>query len=779
MQSEIINNSLNDLEYSEVLKLVSKFCHSEKTNEMALNIKPFTNKDDLKKSIGMVGEMIDLIEHEENLSFEGFEDVSHLFKKSLVPGSVLNTDEVLDVQEVMTSSRRIKNYFKNINQVYPLLIEFASELYENRSLEKKISDIINENGEIKDNASPELMRIRRELNDKSIRLRNRIHKILKKTLDDEIAQEDFVTIREDRFVIPIKATNKRQFEGIIHGVSQTGQTVFLEPTEIIEMNNDLSLLKNAEKREIYRLLETLTGQISVDAHQYMSSIELLAELDLTHAKARYAIEYKGYKPKISDSHRVELKDVRHPLLVHRTGFSNVVPLTAEIDENTSGYVISGPNAGGKTVALKTIGLSVAMACSGIYPLGECETDLRKIFTSIGDNQSIENDLSTFSSQISQIKDIFDHADPESLVLIDEICSGTDPHEGSALACGILDAFIDYKIDFITTTHQSTLKNYALNNDKIKNASLEFDQKNLKPTYKFLSGVPGSSYAFNLAQSMGLNETILKRAEKYTFEGQLDLEKSINQLNEARNEARELQANLEKELRQAQAKENDYKSRLKDFNIRKSDLLQQAKEEAAEIVSSANRVVENTIREIKESEKDHTEVRKEFRETRNKIVEVAKEVKEEIQIEPGEIKAGDNVTMTDSDNVGIVISIEGKQALVEFNGLKFKVKLNKLQKTAKKVKDDTVSREVISHIKFDTSASIDIRGMRADEGIRKIDRHISDALASSLSEITVLHGKGTGALRNAIREFLDNHHLVNSYREGKMIEGGSGVTIVEL
>ena len=779
-KNELLERSLVDLEFPEVLNIISKFTYSEKAEEEILELRPILNSNDINSELDLIDEMIELIENEENLSFQGFSDQTTLFKKSLIGGAVLSTDEVLDIQDLIVSSRRIKNYFMNVNQVFPNLIRLSQSLYSNKNLERHINEVIDQNGEIKDNASNELFRIRKELKEKSARLRKRVQKILAKSIDVDVAQDDFVTIREDRFVIPIKASNKRTFGGIIHGVSQTGQTVFLEPNEIIDMNNDLSLLKNEEKREIYRLLEALTKEISEDAYSFIKAIEVLAHLDTIHARARFALEFGLPKPKITDTNNIILNNMRHPLLVKKLGVKEVVPLSAEMNDEIKGYVISGPNAGGKTVALKTIGLSVALACSGIYPMGELICNPREIFTSIGDNQSIENDLSTFSSQISQIKDIVENAGNDSLVLIDEICSGTDPHEGSALASGIMDTFLDYNIDFVTTTHQSSLKNYALNNKQIKNASLEFDEENLKPTYKFLSGIPGSSYAFNLAKSLGLNEMILKRSEKYTFEGQLDLEKSITELNKARKEAIKARNDAEAYKKQNIELEQKLKEKLSDFHSKKDNLIQKAKSEAAEIVSDANKLIENTIREIKENEKDVKHVRKEFVNKKKEIVKQSKKESSESSLLPNEpIEVGDNVVMKDSDEIGSVLEIDGKLAQVEFNGLKFKVKLNKLIKSKKQKKEEKTIHHVSDHIKFDAKMNIDIRGERVEAALPRIDKHISDSVAGGLHEVIILHGKGTGVLRSAIREFLDGHYLVKNYREGDLVEGGSGVTIVEL
>lgn len=778
--NSILNSSLEELEYFNLLKIISKFAFSEKGKEIILNLRPLSDNLKVKEEIDLVNEMYNLLSNEERINFDGFEDYTLTLKKTKVINSVLNTDEILDVLDLISAFRRLSNYFRNINQVYPNLLSLSNEIYHNRNLEKHITDIIAESGDIKDNASPELRRIRNDINAKSNHLRDRIQKILRQSLEAEIAQEDFVTIREDRFVIPIKASSKRASAGIIHGVSSTGQTVFFEPQEIVEMNNEISLLKNAEKREIYRLLEMLTSQISTDAERFIYTIEIVTKLDILYAKAMYALENKGQKPVITDNDEVIFEDIRHPLLLNKLGFKKVVPLSINIDNNNLAYVISGPNAGGKTVALKTIGLTALMISTGIFPIGKAKMKSKLVYTSIGDHQSIENDLSTFSSQISRIRDIIDDADKNSLVLIDEICSGTDPQEGSALACGIMDTLIDYGINFVVTTHQSSLKNYALNKEIVKNASLEFDGDNLRPTYKFLAGLPGNSYAFNLAKSIGLNTEVLKRSEKYTFGGQLNLEKSISELNKIKKEL-ELAKNETNTLnRLAKNKELEFDKKVKELSQKKQEILQKSREEAAAIVENANKLIENKIQEIQDQKKPVGEIKKEFIKEKEQIIDNAKVSNKPSASKDQNIKIGDNVIIDNGESIGQVLEIDGKNYLIDFNGIKVKTKLKNLTKTDSKPKEKLKSETKLDNdFKMGTLTRLDMRGMRAEEALTLLDKTISDCLSNNSPEITVVHGKGTGALRIAIREFLSNHHLVKTFREGELVEGGSGVTIVEI
>lgn len=778
--NSILESSLEELEYHNLLRILARFAYSEKAKELILELRPDTNTLKISKEIEYVDEMYSLLSNEDSLSFAGFEDYTKTLKKTKVINSILNTDEILDVLELISAFRRLSSYFNGINQIYPNLLALSNEIYFNRNLEKQITDIVELSGEIKDNASPELRRIRSEINDKSNRLRDRIQKILRQSLEADIAQEDFVTIREDRFVIPIKASSKRASAGIIHGVSATGSTVFFEPQEIVEMNNDISLLKNAEKREIYRLLEILTHQISTDADRFNYTIEVVTQIDIIHSKARYALDNKGEKPIITDNEEIILEDIKHPLLVNKLGFKKVIPLSINIDNENMAYVISGPNAGGKTVALKTIGLTALMVASGIFPIGKVKIKPKLVYSSIGDNQSIENDLSTFSSQIKRIKDIIDDADKKSLVLIDEICSGTDPQEGSALACGIMDTLLEYHINFVVTTHQSSLKNYALNKEIVKNASLEFDGENLRPTYKFLAGLPGNSYAFNLAKNIGLNNEVMKRSEKYTFGGQLNLEKSITELNKIKKELEDSKIETIRINRDAKNKEVEYQNKIKDLNIKKQEIIQKSREEAESIVESANKLIEKTIQDIQDQKRSISEIKKEFIQEKEVIIQKARKDDKPHLSKDQTLTIGDNVIIDGGDSIGQIIDIDGVNCLVEFNGIKVKTKLKKLSKTDSKPKESI--KKIINveqDFKIGTLSRLDMRGMRAEAAINELDKTISDSLTNNNPEITIIHGKGTGALRVAIREFLSNHHLVKSFREGSLVEGGAGVTVVEI
>ncbi len=779
-EQRLFAGALEQLEFPQLLEYLSKYAMSETGKQEILSLEPLDNLAFLIEEHQSVDEITNVITTEEPIPFETMDNVTQKFHKSLVTNAVLTAGEILKIRDVIRLSRIMKGYFSLRDEKYPTLWNLLNNLHENKLLEKHIADAISENGEIKDSASRELSSIRSAIIEKSARLRNKLEKILSRVAKEDMLTEEFISVRDGRYVIPVKAEHKRHIPGIIHNVSQTGQTVFLEPSETFEMNNEISLLMSEEKREIYRILQNLTKEIGSEAREFLQSFEILTHFDSLFARAKYALDFGGIKPQISEENEIVLSKIKHPILCHTKGSKNVIPLSSDYNDKKRGQLISGPNAGGKTVALKSMGINIAMALSGIFPIGEVKTNFRMIFCSIGDNQSIENDLSTFSSQVLQLKNILDAASSRSFILIDEICSGTDPQEGAALAAGILDTFISLNCFFIVTTHQSSLKTYSLNRDEIQNASLEFDVQKLKPTYKYLSGIPGNSYAFALAESLGVNRLVLERAHNYLGSSHSELEKSISMLQKFKQEYEELRLKAESEKLKAEKLRKDYEIRLKEIKLRKKELIDKAHQEAVEVLSGANSLIEKTIKEIREEKKAATEIRSEFNEQKAKIERKVKQKSINLPQEvSGELKIGDTVTLEDSESsVGTILFIDdnGKMGLVDFNGVKFRMALNQLVK-AKKKKE--LRKEYTDYLKFDIISRIDFRGKRAEESIRELDDRLNDAIVSNVQRITIIHGKGTGALRAAIHNFLDEHPSVTSYRIGDLQEGGDGVTIVEL
>jgi len=775
--------TLKQLEFGNVLNYIAKYCYSESGKQNIKSSLPTDSIDFLRTEHNLIDETVRLLMSDETLPLENLHDSKNLLHKSKIQNAILQATELLQISDMMRSARLVKSFMKGKSEEYPAIFDRCVSLHENRIAEKHTTESIEDNGYVKDNASRELLRIRTDINSKSAKLRSRLNKIVKHFSEEELLQDDFFTMREGRFVIPIKVEHKRQIAGIIHGVSQTGSTVFVEPTDIIDLNNELSLLKNEELREINRILQNLTEEIGNDADLLLINVDILSHLDAINAKAKYALNFGGVKPEILDTEDnfIYLKEIKHPILVQTKGAKNVIPLNLEFNNSMRGHLISGPNAGGKTVALKNIGLNIALALAGIFPLGECKTNYRTIFTTIGDHQSIENDLSTFSSQMLQIKSILDNCDANSLVLVDEIGSGTDPQEGAALACGILDTFIELNLFFVATTHQSSLKTYALNKEVIANASLEFDEEKFKPTYNFLTGIPGNSYAFSLAENIGMSRLILKRAKNYLGEKHTELETSIAILQKYRAEAVASKSKSESLRFKYEKLLKDYEVRNSEIKIKKKEIIEKAKQEALSIIDNANALVENTIREIKEEKRAVAEIKSDFKKEK---VELEKQVKkiskksEKTAESPNSLSEGCFVALTESPaSIGVVLQADdsAKVALVDFNGVKFKLPYSQLSLSKGGVSKQTIQLE---YIKYDAVTRLDYRGMRADEALRDLEESIDLALLNNVDFISIIHGKGTGALREAVHSYLSTHPSLASFRLGEIVEGGSGITIVK-
>lgn len=842
---DLLERSLQELEFHKVTERVANFAWSDEAKEMLKAARPTPDTFWLREEHERVNECIRLLNLGEPLPMESFTDIRSMLHKCRIVGAFLLPSELLSVRDVMRSSRLVRAFFNTRSETFPQMTAFCLPLHENRLIEKHISDAVDEAGNVKDTASVELARIRRDITDTGNRLRSRLQKLLKKVAEDDVVQDEFITQRDGRFVLPMKTEYKRHIPGIIHSVSQTGSTVFLEPAETFEMNNELSLLHSEERREIERILTVLTGEIGAEADEFLQTVGILARVDACHAKARYAQEYDALKPDITDENVIVLSKAHHPVLVQshkKSSKGTVIPLSIEFDGTSAtsnhavfGHLISGPNAGGKTVALKSIGLNVALALAGIFPFGYCKTNYREIFTAIGDNQSIENDVSTFSSQMLRLKEILMNASQSSLILVDEICSGTDPQEGAALAVGIVEGFLNRQAFFVVTTHQSSLKSYALTKAGISNASMEFNTEKMESTYRFLSGVPGNSYAFALARRIGTPPMVMERAQEYLGDKHSALEESIEIIQNYRREAEKLRRDAEDIKSRAEKRKTEYDAKFSEFKMKYNELMRVAKQEAADIVNNANKLVESTIRDVREAAKEELEiakraleqgislkdegenmkaegkakstsknqapsnqatkqsteeaakktladVRKEFEDEKQRIKQAAakqaapKEIKPET---PDELQEGDLVTMQGFETPGMIITIDREtgSAIVEFDAVKMRTTLASLKRvSAKQLK--AVKKSSVP-ITFDAKTEIDVRGMYSDEAVKNVEQAIAAALTGNVHSLRIIHGKGTGALRQAIQLHLQNHPAVKSQRNGLLTEGGAGVTVVEL
>lgn len=783
---ELLRIACSEVEFPRVLDTIARACVSEAGASYTRALEPSMDGAHVRRQLAYVEESRSLLAQGEVVPFERLADIRTLVARCRIEGNFLSAPDLLNVFEALQTSRRLRAFVMERRDRLPALSELCDPLIDDRLLEKHLTDAIDDTGGIRDTASRELATIRRDILDVSARLRNRLQRILKKFGDEELLQDEFISQRDGRFVLPLRVETKRSVEGIIHGVSASGQTVFMEPAETYEMNNELAILHGREQREMIRILTTLSAEVGAVSYGIDAAVDVMTELDSILARARFALEYGGIMPTIVDDPELEFTNVSHPVLMiqSRGTRTSVIPLSARFDAATRGMLISGPNAGGKTVAMKTIAISMVMAYSGIFPLGMCTLSPRRVMTAIGDHQSIESNLSTFSSQIIRLRDILSHCDATAMVFVDEICAGTDPAEGGALAAGILDSIIERGATFVVTTHQSSLKQYALTRPFISNASLEFDGQRMTPTFRFLPGVPGNSYAFVLAQTVGLPDVVLERAQGYLGDRHNELEKSITAMQAFRAEAEADARAAAEELAKARRLTADAEERLGAAKEKKRTAADDARAEAREILRKANALVENTIREIREQQKSSATIKSDFEQGKRELLETEQPATPETPVTPARWKVGSAVQITGTSSTGTLIELDekGNSAMVEVNGIKFRIPLDQLTDgKSTKVVEDRQRRKAASpvdYLKLDASTNLDLRGMRVDEGLRALEDFINGAILGTIPFATIIHGKGTGAMRTAVNAYLKEHPHIQSYRLGTIHEGGDGITVVE-
>ncbi len=780
-RSELEQAALVELEFPKVLQHIAALCLSALGREKVLALEPSTDVEWLRQEHETLSEMVTLVQRGIPFPWSAVPDVRRHLHKSTIEHAFLLPTELVDVRELLQLSRSIRQELIRLQEL-PRLKALGEQLYQNRLLERHINDTVDETGAVRDTASRELARIRAEMREIAARLRHRLRRILRRFLEDELAMDEFITQREGRFVIPIRVEHKHHIPGIIHGVSQTGATVFLEPAEIFELNNELALLADAEQREVERILRVITAEIGACAHELLRSLELLAYLDSLYARARYALLAGGQKPHIGEEPEILLRGIVHPLLAAARGRNAVVPLDIEFRRTARGHLISGPNAGGKTVALKSIGLNLLLAFSGIFPLGYCRTPLLRVLTAIGDQQSIEQNLSTFSWQIVRLQQILQQSAPDRLVLIDEICAGTDPTEGAALAAAILEELLERGAFFVVTTHQSSLKAFAFRQEGMQNDSLEFDHERLQPTYRFLPGVPGNSYAFAIAANFGLPEKLLKRARELLGAPQRELEESIAAVQQLQHRWRRLQEEAHQHAEHVRQLRERYENELRRLQESRRELLARTRQELQHVLQQAQSLIERTIREIREQQRPLAEIRREFAQQRDELLQavtVPEEPAPQTELPAPALAPGSWVTVEGMSSAGLLVELDEHHriALVEFDGLKLRVSLDRLQPAVPVQK--APERSPAEFLLWNASTTLDIRGMRVRDALQTVDRFLGEALRGNLLRVRIIHGKGTGALREALHQFLATHPAVAEYQLADLSEGGAGVTIVTL
>jgi DNA mismatch repair protein MutS2 len=776
--------SLKSLEYDKIKTYLSEFTISEMGKKLALSIIPFNDEEIIKKKLRIVSQFKEIIESKNEFPIYGLKDISSSIKKAQIEGAILDSSDIYAVAVNIEIGKNIKTFLFDKKDQYPEIYSIVQKISALKVLFDRIIESIDEDGTILDKASPELKKLRKEIIIKEEEVRTKLNKILKQFSKLGYTREDLVTIKDGRGVIPIKEEYVSKIKGIIHHRSSTGFTLFVEPIEIIDMNNYLEELKSKEEREIRKILKELTDNIRENIQQIIENCEILAEVDLYYAQALFSIKINAKEPFIHNRHVIEIINGKHPILLLKKSPDDVVPLTVKIGGGLKTLIISGPNAGGKTVALKTIGILSLMAQSGMHIPADEDTKLpvfQKIFCEIGDEQSIEKDLSTFSSHLKRYKEFITDTSEFNLTLIDEIGTGTDPKEGCSIAMAILEKLTDSNGLTVVTTHQSALKVFAYNKPGIENGSMIFDEENLKPTYQFRQGIPGSSYAFEISKRLNFPEDILKRSNELFGEQEnrienmiKELQESIKKINEEKSEIDYKKSELDKLIKQYQTKV----SSLKEFSREKKE---EALKEAEKILESSNQAIEKAIQEIKiaSANKESIKKAKEIVSEQKKFIKKElQEIKEPIFIEKN-IAIGDKVLHREPYIKGEVISIPDPSGRVKIlvDGKKIETNIEKLEKIDKFDKEIKSKLDKIPLV--DIKDQIDLRGMDSIDACYALDKYLDEAKIMGISEARIIHGKGTGVLRKKVNEFLKNNPKIKSKRSAQWNEGGDGVTIVEL
>lgn len=756
----------------------------------------------LQKLLEQTKEFTSILLSGDEFPSSNFFPIEKQLEKARLEGAFLSVEELNDLRLSLLTIFACLDYFKGKEEEYPQLLQLSSVVVLDKSLLKQISKVIDDRGHLRDDASPALQQIRRSLIAEQSRARKTLESILRQSVSSGFSEEGVsLTIRGGRLVIPVLAEYKRKIKGFIHDESATGQTVFLEPAEVLEINNNIRELEYEEKREIVRILLAVTSQVRPHVQALRKAANFLGLVDFIRAKARFAIKVNGVYPQFEKQEQVEWYRAVHPLLYlsHQQQQKPVVPLTIHLHEKQRILVISGPNAGGKSVALKTVALLQYMIqCGLLIPVGDGSRVglFKNLFIDIGDEQSLENDLSTYSSHLTSMKFFTQMVDKKTLFLIDEFGTGTEPQFGGAIAEAILEELNRQQAYGVINTHYGNLKQLAERTPGIVNGAMRFDTAQLEPMYQLEIGKPGSSFALEIARKIGLPKGVLQQAKEKVGVKQVKLELLLAELEKEKKEFDDKNKEIskrEKELQQAAEEYQELKSFIEN---KKAQLLKEAKQEANQLLNEANQRIEATIRQIKENsaEKEATrQARQGLQELKDKVKLKPEEARSQakapgIKVVGGTIETGDLIRIKGQQTVGEVMEIKGKDAEIRIGSLKSKVKLNRLEKISRKEyrqeTADTDSRPAMQGINMnqrmaDFSSQLDVRGKRADEALSIVDSLLDNAAMFGVPELRIVHGKGDGILRQMIRDHLKGYEMVASMKDEHADRGGPGVTIVAL
>lgn len=792
-----MNLKYRKLELDKIIEMLKNEAWSDMAKEQLDKLEPSYDIDTVSKELKKCDDAFVLSSKFGTPRFYNIKDVASSAKRA-AQGASLSLRELLDIGLVLRETDGLISWYDQCGGTENSLNEYFALLSGNKTLENEISNSIISENELSDGASPELSRIRKAIVRQGMKIKEQLDKLIKSKTTQKYLQEALVTQRDGRYVVPVKTEYKSQVSGLVHDTSATGSTLFIEPMSVVEANNEIRILKSEELAEIERIIKDMSEQVGIFSEALIQNISCLVKLEEYFAKSNLAGKMTAVTPEITDEPVLKLNKARHPLI----NKENVVPTTIILGETYSSLIITGPNTGGKTVSLKTAGLLTLMTmCGMMIPAGDNSVVgiFSKVLVDIGDEQSIEQSLSTFSSHMTNIVRIIKAANEHSLVLLDELGSGTDPIEGAALAVAILDDLRRKGCRVMATTHYQEVKLYAVEQEGVENASCEFDVDTLRPTYKLIIGVPGKSNAFAIAKRLGVTDEIISEAKSLVTDENSRFERVIESLEKTQHELDVMREAAAKDARQARELTESLEKERNDLEKQKEFELEKARNKAMSIVEQtrfgADRLM-NELEEIKK-EKDKKDFSEKVKASQSKVnntldilydkANPVVEKKKTKYVLPRDLRIGDTVRLMDVGSKGTVITLPDASGscTVQTGMIKTRTKLENLELitdtpvSQKKKQGSGVRKSLQSNMTRKSSMELDIRGMMTDEGIMEVDRFIDNCLIAGIETVTIIHGKGTGALRAAVHQFLKQHKNVKSYRLGEYGEGESGVTVAVL
>lgn len=792
------NKTYQVLEYYKILEKLSAYTESEAVKKRISELVPFGEVEDAKRAQAetteAVSALLKLGSPPVSLSVP---DVTGAVKRCEI-GGILTPKDLLQTARVLYVARRLKSYLGEVAENATILRGIGEQLVTAKSMEERIEQCVLSETELADGASADLAAIRRKIRNLNGKIKDSLNAMIHSGHYKKYLQDALVTMRSDRYVLPVRAEYRSEIPGIVHDTSASGATIFIEPMSVVNTNNEIRDLMNREQQEIERILSVLSAEVAEYAGVLRSDYALLNELDFIFCKGKLSLDMKATEPELNDEGIVVLKRARHPLIPADKVVANDIYLGGDFDT----LVITGPNTGGKTVTLKTIGLFSLMAAAGLHlPTQDNSRSavFHHVFADIGDEQSIEQSLSTFSSHMVHIVDILKQVDDRSLALFDELGAGTDPTEGAALAISILEFLKTFKVKTVATTHYSELKLFALSTERVENASCEFSVESLQPTYKLLIGVPGKSNAFAISKRLGLEDAIIDRANELLSEENIRFEDVITDLEQSRVKAqtdqeyaerlrREL-SDLRRQIEKERTTLKENKARILEEARREAKILvMEAKEEANEIIRELERMRQqgSVPKDLDEKVRKKREKLKKKEDSIDEAMQKAQKPRKTYQEPPKNLKEGDTVKIISMDQEASVLKPPGKDGMVRVQAgiIKMDVHVTNLKKVEDKSTKELTERYVKQTVAYasktkDVRTELDVRGQTLEEAILNVEKFLDDCYLAGVSPVTIIHGKGTGVLRSGIRERLRKHKYVKSSRDGKYGEGEYGVTVVEL